>query len=407
MKKAEVAVFGYGTVGSGVVEVIDKNHDQIAARGADLHVKYVLDIRDFEGDPIQERIVHDVDQILNDPEIGVICETMGGVGAAYQFSKKALEKGISVCTSNKELVELHGAELMKIALEHKCSYLYEASVGGGIPIIRTIQDALTAERIERIYGILNGTTNYILTKMEKEGADFNAVLKEAQEMGYAEKDPTADIEGHDPCRKIAILASLVTGKKVSWNDLLCEGITKISSEDFLYAKALDAKIKLLAMCEFTDGGCYAFVAPRMISADNPLSCAQDVFNAVLIHSDMLDDSLYYGRGAGKLATASAVVGDAVEAAIRSGETVGGHWSEEAAAVCDIADYEQGYFVRFSGDAAERESEVSAALGTGRIVRADKVTGEFGYVTGKMREGDFMKKIAGLSGVLGFLRSDIA
>jgi len=405
MKKTEVAVFGYGTVGSGVVEVIDRNHDLIAARGADLHVKYVLDIRDFEGDPIQARIVHDVDVILNDPEIGVICETMGGVGAAYQFSKKALEKGISVCTSNKELVELHGAELMKIASANHCSYLYEASVGGGIPIIRTIQAALTAERIERIYGILNGTTNYILTKMEQDGADFEAVLKEAQELGYAEKDPTADIEGHDPCRKIAILASLVTGKKVSWNDLLCEGITKISSADFAYAKALKAKIKLIAMCEFTEKGCYAFVAPRMIPEANPLTCAQDVFNAVLVHSDMLDDSLYYGRGAGKLATASAVVGDAVEAAIRTGETAGGHWTEESASVCDIATYEQGYFIRFSGDAAARENEVRAKFGAGRIVRAEGADGEFGYVTEKMAEGDFRKKLADADGVIGYLRCD--
>ncbi|MBR1472102.1 MAG: homoserine dehydrogenase [Lachnospiraceae bacterium] len=401
----EIAILGYGTVGSGVAEVIGTNAELIAARGCALHVKYILDLRDFPGDPYGERVVHDFTCILDDPEIKVICETMGGVGAAYQFSKQALEKGISVCTSNKELVELHGAELSRIAKENHCSYLFEASVGGGIPLIRTICQGLTAEKIEKIYGILNGTTNYILTKMDREGADFDAVLKEAQANGYAEKDPTADIEAHDPCRKIAILASLVTGKKVDWKNIRCEGITKLEKADFAYAWALDAQIKLVAMSEFTEKGCYACVSPRLLPADSPLLCAQDVFNAVLIHSNMLDDSLYYGRGAGKLATASAVVGDAIEAAANPGRTMGGSWSEEAALLGDIDEYEQGYFVRLSGAADARREEVQKVFGNGYTVEAKGVPGEFGYVVQKMREGAFLEKIAAMEGVLGYLRYD--
>ena len=210
-----IAILGYGTVGSGVAEVIGTNADLLKKRGTGLYVKYILDLREFPGDPYEDRVIHDFDTILEDPEIKVICETMGGTGAAYKFTTQALEKGISVCTSNKELVELHGAELSRIAREHHCSYLFEASVGGGIPLIRTIVQGLAAEKVERICGILNGTTNFILTKMAKEGAEFDAVLAEAQEHGYAEKDPTADIEGHDAGRKIAILASLVTGQNIA------------------------------------------------------------------------------------------------------------------------------------------------------------------------------------------------
>ena len=211
----QVAVLGYGTVGSGVVEVIGKNNEIVSRNaGQKLNVKYILDLRDFPEDPYGDRVIHDFDTILNDSEVSIVCEVMGGVGAAYQFTKAALEKGKSVCTSNKELVAKHGPELLQIAKENNCSYLFEASVGGGIPIIRPLNDCLTAEEIENITGILNGTTNYILTKMEQEGADFDSVLKEAQAKGYAERNPEADVEGHDACRKIAILSSLMTGDNV-------------------------------------------------------------------------------------------------------------------------------------------------------------------------------------------------
>ncbi len=208
----QVAVMGYGTVGSGVVEVIEKNKEEINKKsGEEINIKYILDLRDFPGDPYADKVVHDVDLILNDPEIMIICETMGGLKPAYDFTKRALQAGKSVCTSNKELVAVHGPELIRIAHENKCNYLFEASVGGGIPIIRPLNYSLTAEKIDGITGILNGTTNYILSRMEKEGADFEEVLKEAQEKGYAERNPEADVEGYDACRKIAILTSLASG----------------------------------------------------------------------------------------------------------------------------------------------------------------------------------------------------
>ncbi len=235
----QVAVMGYGTVGSGVVEVIEKNKAEINKKsGEDIHIKYILDLRDFPGDPYADKVVHDVEQILTDPEVKIICETMGGIKPAYDFTKRALLAGKSVCTSNKELVATHGPELIKIAHENKCNYLFEASVGGGIPIIRPLNYSLTAEKIDAITGILNGTTNYILTKMEKEGADFDDVLKEAQEKGYAERNPEADVEGYDACRKIAILSSLMCGKNVKYEDIYTEGITQITATDFVYARKM-------------------------------------------------------------------------------------------------------------------------------------------------------------------------
>ncbi|MDE6127806.1 MAG: homoserine dehydrogenase, partial [Lachnospiraceae bacterium] len=222
----QAAVLGYGTVGSGVVEVIEKNADMVGRNaGEEIHVKYILDLRDFPGDPHEKDIIHDFNQIIEDDEVKIICETMGGVGAAYDFTKRALTAGKSVCTSNKELVAAHGPELLALAREHNCNYLFEASVGGGIPIIRPMKAALNAERIEAVTGILNGTTNYILTKMEKEGADFESVLKLAQDKGYAERNPEADVEGHDACRKIAILSSLMTGQNVDYRKIYTEGIT--------------------------------------------------------------------------------------------------------------------------------------------------------------------------------------
>ena len=235
----QVAVLGYGTVGSGVVEVIEKNKAEINKKsGEELNIRYILDLRDFPGDPYEDKVVHDVELILNDPEVQIICETMGGLKPAYDFTRRALLAGKSVCTSNKELVAVHGPELIQIAHENKCNYLFEASVGGGIPIIRPLNYSLTAEKIDAITGILNGTTNYILSKMEKEGADFADVLKEAQEKGYAERNPEADVEGYDACRKIAILSSLMSGKNVKYEDIYTEGITKITSTDFTYAHAM-------------------------------------------------------------------------------------------------------------------------------------------------------------------------
>ena len=249
----QVAVLGYGTVGSGVVEVIEKNKAEINKKsGEEINIKYILDLRDFPGDPYEDKVVHDVELILNDPEVKIICETMGGLKPAYDFTRRALLSGKSVCTSNKELVAAHGPELIQVAHANQCNYLFEASVGGGIPIIRPLNYSLTAEKIDAITGILNGTTNYILSKMEKEGADFDDVLKEAQEKGYAERNPEADIKGYDACRKIAILSSLMSGKSINYEEIYTEGITEISATDFVYAQALGRTVKLLAQSKEQD-----------------------------------------------------------------------------------------------------------------------------------------------------------
>ena len=383
----QVAVLGYGTVGSGVVEVLESNKEKITSRaGEELNVKYILDLRDFPGDPYEAKVVHDVNLILEDSQISVICETMGGIEPAYTFTKKALMSGKSVCTSNKELVATHGPELLRIAKENHCNYLFGASVGGGIPIIRPMNSALTAEKIESIHGILNGTTNYILTKMDKEGADFEDVLKEAQEKGYAERNPEADVEGYDACRKIAILSSLMTAKYVKYEDIYTEGITKITSADFKYAKALNKSIKLLAMSKDEGDGYVAMVAPCMISQEHPLFCVNDVFNAVFVRGNMLGDTMFYGRGAGKLATASAVVADVVDCARHLGKTVTCIWSEETVQLKDYKDSAKRFFVRVKNEGADR-----AASLFGYIEKIQLLDGEFGFVTEVMTEREFADK----------------
>ena len=308
-----IAVLGYGTVGSGVVEVINKNHASINKRaGQEVNIKYVLDLRDFPGDPVEKVLVHDYNVIVNDPEVKIIVEVMGGIKPAYDFTKQALEAGKSVCTSNKELVAAHGAELLAIAKANNVNFLFEASVGGGIPIIRPLNQSLTADEITEITGILNGTTNYILSKMTDEGKSFEEVLKRAQEKGYAERNPEADVEGYDACRKIAILTSLALGKQVDYQDIYTEGITKITKTDIEYAKALHASIKLLGTSKWEDDGkIYSMVAPFMIDSDHPLGHVNGVFNGIFVNGNMLGDTMFYGKGAGKLPTASAVVADVV------------------------------------------------------------------------------------------------
>lgn len=384
----QVAVMGYGTVGSGVVEVIEKNKEEINKKsGEDINIKYILDLRDFPEDPYADKVVHDVELILNDPEIKIICETMGGLKPAYDFTKRALQAGKSVCTSNKELVAVHGPELIKVAHENKCNYLFEASVGGGIPIIRPLNYSLTAERIDGITGILNGTTNYILSKMEKEGADFEEVLKEAQEKGYAERNPEADVEGYDACRKIAILSSLMCGKNVKYEDIYTEGITKITSTDFVYAHAMGKTIKLLAQSKEVDGKFYAMVAPFMISKQHPLYMVNDVFNAVCVHGNMLGDSMYYGRGAGKLPTASAVVSDVVDCARHIGKVIMCFWDDQDVELTGIEQASRRFFVRVEED---KESKALQIFESVSVIEAD-VPGEFAFVTDQMTEKEFNDK----------------
>lgn len=397
------AILGYGTVGSGVAAVLEENREMIAGKaGEEISVKYILDLREFPGDVNENKVVHDFDIILNDPEISVICETMGGIEPAYTFSKKALLLGKSVCTSNKELVANHGPELLRLAKENHCNYLFEASVGGGIPIIRPLNYSLTAEKIDGITGILNGTTNYILTKMEREGADFESVLKEAQEKGYAEKNPEADVEGYDACRKIAILSSLMLEKTVDYRDIYTEGITKITSQDFAYAKAMGKTIKLLAMSKLTKKGCFAIVAPFMIPAEHPLHGVNDVYNAVFVHGNMLGDSMYYGRGAGKLPTASAVVSDVVDCTRHQGKTIMCLWDEKKVALLPIGDVERAFFVRVS-EGKDREAKVKEVFGDVELIRVPEAPGEFAFITGVMSEREFAEKLKQTEGVLTSIR----
>ena len=309
----KIAVLGYGTVGSGVVEVLDVNQKLIASRAKEeIEVKYVLDLRNFPGDKIQEKIVHDYEIILNDPEIGIVVEVMGGVEPANTFVRKALEAGKSVVTSNKALVAKHGSALLKTAREKNVNFLFEASVGGGIPILRALGSSLTGDEIEEIAGILNGTTNYMMTRMFYEGANYEEVLREAQKNGFAEADPTADVEGQDACRKIAILASIISGKYVDFEDIYTEGITKISADDIRYAKEFGYVIKLLGLARNTPEGIEVKVHPMLIDENHPLAGVKDAFNAVFVHADAMDDAMFMGRGAGQMPTASAVMGDVVD-----------------------------------------------------------------------------------------------
>lgn len=378
----KAAIFGYGTVGSGVYEVLTRNSAMIQGKLGDrIEVKYVLDLREFPGDPIQDVLVHDVNTILDDEEVSIICETMGGEKPAYDFTRRALELGKSVCTSNKELVEKHGAELLKIAQEHHCSYLFEASVGGGIPIIRPLCTSLAQEHIESITGILNGTTNYILSKMENEGADFETVLKRAQEKGYAERNPEADVCGYDAGRKIAILTSLAYGKNVDFADLYVEGITQITKTDFTYAKKLGTTIKLFAKSQCIDGKYYAMVAPFMVTADNPLYAVQNVFNAILVHGNMVGDTMYYGKGAGKLATASAVVADVIDCAKHLGKHIQVIWEEDKLEISPMDDFIRRFFVRVKGTDRAQITE-----NFGEVEFIDAVAEEeTGFITSEMTE----------------------
>ena len=394
----QIAVLGYGTVGSGVVEVINRNQESINKKaGEEINIKYVLDLRDFPGDPVQEKIVHDYEVIANDPEIKIVVEVMGGTNPAYTFVKRALESGKSVCTSNKELVAKHGVELIRIAKEKNCNFLFEASCGGGIPIIRPLNCSLTADEVDEISGILNGTTNYILSKMTSDGSEFEDVLKNAQELGYAERNPAADIEGWDACRKIAILSSLAYGHHVDFEEIYTEGITKITSADIRYAKAFGATIKLLASSKRVGDKYYAMVCPVMINGDSPLFSVNDVFNAIVIHGNMLGDAMFYGSGAGKLPTASAVVGDMISA-VRFGdepEKIG--WSSEKLEVHPAAELSRKYFARFEGSERAKKEAVAAAFGEVKFVTL-KGTDEFAVLTGEMTGEEFDAAAAKVGGL---------
>ena len=394
----KVAIMGYGTVGSGVYEVFRTNKTSIDKKvGQELRVQYVLDLREFPGDPVMDVLTHDFEDILNDDEVKIVAEVMGGLHPAYEFTRRCLEAGKSVCTSNKELVAEHGAELIQIAKDHQVNYLFEASVGGGIPIIRPLNSSLTADVIVEISGILNGTTNYILTKMSEEGWSFEEALKRAQELGYAECNPEADIEGYDTCRKIAILTAVATGKEVNYEEIPTQGITKITSMDSSYAAHMGAAIKLFGTSVNKDGKIYLEVAPVLVDAKDPLYAVTDVFNGILVVGNMLGASMFYGSGAGKLPTASAVVGDMISA-VRFGdepEKIG--WSSEKLEVHPAAELSRKYFARFEGSERAKKEAVAAAFGDVKFVTLEG-TDEFAVLTGEMTGEEFDAAAAKVGGL---------
>ena len=403
----QIAVLGYGTVGSGVVEVIDTNHESINRKAGDeINIKYVLDLRDFPGDPVQEILVHDFETIINDPEVDIIVEVMGGLEPAYTFTRRALEAGKSVCTSNKELVAEHGVELLELARKNNINYLFEASCGGGIPIIRPLNSSLTADEIDEVTGILNGTTNYILTKMASDGSEFEEALKEAQNYGYAERNPEADVEGYDACRKIAILSSLAYGNHVRYDDIYTEGITKITAADIKYAVAMGTSIKLLATSRKMEEGFYAMVSPVMISKKSPLYSVNGVFNAIFIHGNVLGDAMFYGSGAGKLPTASAVVSDVVDCAKHLHRSIMVNWSNRKLELMNIDEVRSRFFVRVSGTPAQRKEEVENLFGPVDIVTVPGLTEEFAFVTGMITERSFRERAEKMDGILSRIRARI-
>ena len=385
----KIAIFGFGTVGSGVFDVINMNSDIIAKRaGKPIEVKYVLDLRDFPGNPVEKVLVHDVNTILDDPEVKIIAEVMGGINPALDYTKRALMLGKSVCTSNKELVAAHGAELIQIAKEHNCDYYFEASVGGGIPIIRSLCDCLVGDDIIEIKGIVNGTTNYILTRMGEDGLAFDTALKEAQENGYAERNPAADIEGTDAQRKAAILASLAAGAQVDCADIPTEGICEITAEDIACAKSLGAKIKLLCNIRRDDEKVSAMVAPFLVFENCQLYHVNNVFKGILVTGNATGDVLFYGKGAGKLPTAGAVAGDIIEAAKYYGIPSDIIWSTEKAHMAAQGSRLGRYYVRLDEKDAMEARKALGVTAEGSSAKA----GEVAFLTETMNEADFNDKI---------------
>ena len=382
----KVAVLGYGNIGSGVVQVLLKNKETIAKKAGDEIVPAcVLDLRDFPGDVMEDKVVKDINLITQNPEISIVVETMGGTKPAYAFVKACLEAGKHVATSNKELVAAHGPELLEIAKAHHVSFLFEASVGGGIPIIRPLVSSITSDAVTEITGILNGTTNYMLTKMSEDGLDYDAVLEDAQERGYAERNPAADVEGHDARRKIAILSSLAFGKYVDYEDVYTEGITKITSADFAYAKVLGSRIKLFGTSKKKDDGSIStMVCPVMITNEHPLFAVNDVMNAILVRGESMGDLMFYGAGAGKLPTASAVVADVVNAARNPKITEIAPYEPGKMTVSDHLKSTHSYFVRVKGSDANAVAESFKAK---QIVDAG-ITDEFGLITAEWAENEF-------------------
>ena len=387
-----VAILGFGVVGSGAAEVLYNNREIIEKKlGTPVSVKRILDLREFPDSPFGNLVTHDFNDILNDKDIQIVAEMMGGSHPAYDFTKACLEAGKSVVTSNKEVVARFGAELLELAEKNGVRYLFEASVGGGIPIIRPMINDLASNEIISVNGILNGTTNYILTQMLENGTAYEDALKDAQKKGYAEANPAADVEGLDAARKIVILAALAFGTLLSPDKIHCEGITKITAEDAETAKALGCSVKLIGHTELVDGKVLAMVSPRMIPAANPLSGVSDVFNGILVDANMLGEAMFYGKGAGKLPTASAVVADIIDIVAHLGTAV----RSPKFAVASDADYADfnAYACRrcFAfANSADAAAKIAAVFGDVQTVAvADRIS----FISEEMTETDAAAKAA--------------
>ena len=392
---AKVALLGLGTVGSGVAEVLSKNAASIQKRaGEPVEIKYILGRHDYPDSPFRDLVVQDFSIIENDPEVTVVAECIGGTDAARDYTLRALKAGKSVVTSNKEVVAQHGDEFLSIAREKNLNYLYEASVGGGIPIIRPLGSCLAANEITEIYGILNGTTNYILTKMIKEGLSFDTALKQAQEKGYAEADPTADVEGFDACRKICILASLSFGRHIYPADVPTKGITGITAEDVSMAEAAGMKIKLLGRAlRQEDGKVVAYVAPHLIPEDQQLAGVEDVFNGIVVRGDAIGDVMFYGRGAGKLPTASAVSADIIDAVKHKERRQNMDWVSGGKEVVGVyEDLPQKWYIRTE----EREMRIGKVFGEVDMVTSPALPGQTALFTGLLSKGELEEKLKDFS-----------
>ena len=390
-----VAILGFGVVGSGVAEVLATNGAHIDKKVDNpVRLKYILDVREFPDSPFADKVIHDFSVIEQDPEVNVVVETIGGAKVAKEFTERALRAGKSVVTSNKELVAEHGYDLLQLAQANGVSYLFEASVGGGIPIIRPLNQCLAANEIEEICGILNGTTNYILTRMIKGGLSFDAALKEAQRNGYAEQDPTADIEGHDACRKICILASLAYGRHIYPRQVPTQGISQVTLADVAYADGCGMKIKLLGRAiRQDDGRICAYVAPHLVEGENPLAGVEDVFNAIAVRGNAIGDVMFYGRGAGKLPTASAVVADVMDAAKHMNSKKYLSWGPGGDdVVAPASSLVSGWYARVCA----RADDVKSRLGEVTfLARAGAPAEEVAFLTGAMDQTALQARLEGL------------
>lgn len=393
-----IAIMGHGVVGSGVAEVLIRNCELIANNaGNEMNIKHILDLREFNGLSYSDKFTKNFEDIINDEEVSIVAEVMGGTNPAYDYVKRCLQKGKSVVTSNKELVAAKGAELLKIARENGVNFLFEASVGGGIPVLRPMAQCLAANKITEIFGILNGTTNFILTKMIHDNLTFADALALAQEKGYAEKNPDADILGHDACRKICILASLGFGKHVYPDQVFTKGITEITLDDIDYADKMGYVIKLIGHAQRLENNkIAATVYPALVNKENMLAGVTDVYNAVIVRGNMVDDVMFYGQGAGKLPTASAVVADIIDCAKHLNSKKYLFWEDSAENIVEPKEnLKTRLFVRTKGQSSDLTDEIKSTFGSDVQILSNAISGEVAFITGEETESLLIERLNNL------------